>query len=332
MSEKLGPPPVEKLSDVEWARLERGLWAKLDNAPPASAPEPDEPRRRWWLLAIPAVAAAAIAIVVTRPSAPTPEKGVETADVRIVAPGSASTTATFDDAHIELAPAAAVVMRRDKPITVLERGAAWFSVAPRIDRPAFTVVAGDTTVRVLGTRFHVARVGERVDVEVDHGRVEVQFRDRVVTLGAKQTWTSDAPERVSLLDAPKPVIEDPVEEPKPAVVDPKPVKKVDPPVQKVDPKPPDKPPVTSVDPDQTKFEQLAILEKTNPQAALTGYMELAQRRGKWSPNALYAAARLAADRRDPLAATLLEGYLKRYPNGANASDARALLARINRNP
>ena len=28
--EQLGPPPVEALSDLSWARVERGLWARLD--------------------------------------------------------------------------------------------------------------------------------------------------------------------------------------------------------------------------------------------------------------------------------------------------------------
>jgi transmembrane sensor len=240
----------------------------------------------------------------------------ETADVRVVAPATASTTATFDDAHIELAPASAIVMRRDRPATLLERGAAWFSVAPRVDRPEFIVLAGDTTVRVLGTRFRVARTDERVTVEVDHGRVEVQYRDRVQILGAKQIWNSDAPERIEMriqtADAPKPVDPTPTPtlEPKPAKPEPK--------------------PRPAGDLDQAKFEQLTILEKKNPQAAITGYLEIAQRGSKWSANALFAAARLAADRKDPRAETLLTSYLKRFPNHANADDARALLARIKR--
>jgi len=44
--------------------------------------------------------------------------------------------------------------------------------------------------------------------------------------------------------------------------------------------------------------------------------------------ALYAAGRLAADRKDRRAATFLTIYLRRFPNGANAEDARNLLARL----
>ena len=114
---KLGPPPVEPLSDVAWARVERGLWARMDAAPEPVHAEPS--RRRWLWVAAPLVAAMAIVFLVTRDRSddhPPPE----IADVRVVAPATASTTATFDDAHIELAPASAVVMRRDRPATLLD--------------------------------------------------------------------------------------------------------------------------------------------------------------------------------------------------------------------
>lgn len=311
MSEQPTVPPVEPLSDVAWARVERGLWARMDGALPPERSREQPPRRRWIWVAAPLVAAMAIVFLVTRDRS-NEHTPPETTDVRVVAPATASTTATFDDAHIELAPASAVVMRRDRPATILERGAAWFSVAPRVDRPAFTVLAGDTTVRVLGTRFRVARTDERVTVEVDHGRVEVQHRDRVQVVEAKQTWSSDAPERIETIATvlPEPKTPEPKPEPKP------------------EPRPEPKPRPAG-DLDQKKFEGLSVLEKSNPQAAITGYLEIAQRGSKWSANALFAAARLAADRKDPRAEALLTSYLKRFPTHANADDARALLRRIN---
>lgn len=310
MSER---PPVEPLSDVAWARVERGLWSRLDAAPEPER-QPPSPRR-WIWVAAPLVAAMAIVFLVTRDRGEPVTTPPETADVRVVAPATAATTATFDDAHIELAPASAVLMRRDRPATILERGAAWFSVAPRVDRPPFTVLAGDTTVRVLGTRFRVARHDDRVTVEVDHGRVEVQLRDRVQILGANQHWSSEAPERVETdLPPPPPPPPPPV---KPTIPDPVPVV----------PKPAD--PKPRVD-DQARFEQLSVLEKKDPQAAITGYLEIAQRGSKWAPIALFAAARLAADRKDPRAEQLLTSYLKRFPKHANADDALELLARIKR--
>jgi TolA-binding protein len=56
------------------------------------------------------------------------------------------------------------------------------------------------------------------------------------------------------------------------------------------------------------------------------YKKLAAGSGPWAQNALYAAGRLQADRgRRAEAARLLEEYIGRYPNGANARDARDLL-------
>ncbi len=345
MSEQPRVPPVEPLSDVAWARVERALWARLDTAPDPVRNESS--RRRWIWVAAPLVAAMAIVFLVTRDRSDDHTQP-ETADVRVVAPDTASTTASFDDAHIELAPASAIVMRRDRPTTLLERGAAWFSVAPRVDRPEFTVLAGDATVRVLGTRFRVARSGERVTVEVDHGRVEVQYRDRVQILGAAQRWSSDAPERIDDLTqtavVSKPQVVDPAPAPRPVAVEsvdpePDPIEPRSTPVAPtptptpVAPKPEPKPetkPRPAGDLDQSKFEQLAVVEKRNPQAAITGYLEIAARGSKWSANALFAAARLAADRKDPRAEALLTSYLVRFPNHANRDDARALLLRIKR--
>src|SRR6185295_13247955 len=95
--------------------------------------------------------------------------GSNASDVRVVAPATAPTTASFNDAFIELEPSSAVVMRHDRPTTVLERGAATFAVAPRGERPPFVVLAGDATVRVIGTKFRVARTPtDRISVEVEH--------------------------------------------------------------------------------------------------------------------------------------------------------------------
>lgn len=330
--DRLGPPPVEPLSDVTWARVERGLWARMETSSTARV-EP-APRRWRWLVTPLVATAAVIAIVVIVRDPSTPKTEVSTrpisaeSDVRVVAPATASTTATFEDAHIELAPASAMVMRRERPATVLERGAAWFAVAPRIDRPPFVVLAGDATVRVLGTRFHVARRDDRVTVEVDHGVVEVQFQGRLLILNDHQTWSSEDPERVTLLALADPV---PAPMPPPAPIPPPRATGTDmPDIAPARAKPAIKtsPEPKAPDLDQAKFEQLSVLEKKDPQAAMTGYLELSQRSSRWAANALYAAGRLAADRKDPRASTLLTVYLRRFPSGANVEDARGLLARL----
>ena len=195
----LGRPPVDPLSDVAWARVERGLWSRLDGAgtvtSAAASREIRREKRSWTWLAIPVVAAAACALVMfaTRgTSSPTPAAEPEPA--RVVS-GMAPSAVSFGDAHVELAANTAIEMQYEgeQPVALVERGSAWFSVAPRGDRPAFEVRAGDAIVRVIGTRFRVARDGEHADVSVDHGVVEIRFRGRLMRLSDGQSWSSDQP-------------------------------------------------------------------------------------------------------------------------------------------
>jgi transmembrane sensor len=187
--------------------------------------------------------------------------------------------------------------------TILERGAAWFDIAPRTGRP-FTVVAGDTIVRVIGTKFRVARSEEHVTVDVERGIVDVTFRGATAQIGAGQHWSSKTPSKVA-----QEIIE--IDEPK----------------RSGDRKPtPQKPVVT--DADRTKFERAQALEVRDPTAAIALYLEVSRGTSAWAPTSLYAAGRLAADRGEPRAKTLLEMYLRRAPRGANADDARIILDRL----
>jgi hypothetical protein len=333
-----GPPQVEPLSDVAWARVERGLWARMDGS--TTPPIAPARSRRWMWIAGPIAAAAAAAIVfvaVARDSTPATEKGVashqtgsDATDVRVVSPPNAPASASFDDAHVELAPATAIVMRSSA--TVLERGSAWFAVAPRVDRPAFVVLAGDTKVRVVGTRFRVSRAEELVAVDVDHGVVEVQFRGSLIQVRANESWSSERPEAVSPLKTAAITQPQPPPEPEPELAPSKLQPKITPkpepkkPEPKPEPRPEPKP--EALEDERTKYERLTALEKRDPSAAMAGYLELSQRSGAWAANALYAAGRLAVDRRDPRAKTLLTVYVRRFPAGPNVADARALLARL----
>ena len=65
---------------------------------------------------------------------------------------------------------------------------------------------------------------------------------------------------------------------------------------------------------------------------MKGYLELSQGSTTWSAVALFAAGRLAADRHDPRAQTLLSIYLHRFSAGANATDASELLTRLKGTP
>jgi transmembrane sensor len=350
--QRLGPPQIEPLSEAAWARVERGVWSQLDAERPAGHPPPAP--RRWWLAAAPLAAAAAVAVlVIAVRRAPT----AFDEPARVVT-GAAPSSVLFGDSHIELAAATALVMSHEAehPTVTLERGAAWFTVAPRLSRPAFIVRAGDAMVRVVGTKFRVSRSEERIAVEVDHGLVDVNFRGSEVAIGGGQRWSSEAPGRILAAAAP-PAIE--AGAPAPVTASPDPETPAAPPPEAAPPARPHRPahpaPAHPAHPsagsagarpepraqaaepeapkgdrDGAEYDRLAALEPASPAAALAGYLALARGTSRWADPALFAAARLAVDRRDPRAETLLIVYLERFPSGANAADARQLLARVQR--
>jgi len=352
--ERLGPPPVEPMSDAAWSRVERGLWARIDAAttPWATAGGPPPAPRRWWLVAAPLAAAAAIVAIVLATRTTTEPVAVADEPARVVS-GSAPSSVSFGDSHVELDADTAVVMSHDAghPTVLLERGAAWFTVAPRLSRPEFVVRAGDATVRVVGTRFRVARTDERIAVDVERGLVDVQFRGAVVGVAASRHWSSETPGRASTLaeltppadpvasSEPPPGPQEPAE-PLPAPAQPKPAVR---PARGALAKPAALPGAANdasedpapgasrsseLDRDRTEYDRLAAIEPKAPDTALAGYMALARGTSRWADLALFAAARLAADRHDRRAVTLLGIYLQRFPDGANATDARQLLARL----
>jgi hypothetical protein len=349
--ERLGPPPVEPMPDIAWSRVERGLWSRLDAGEAGASPASTERRpgaaARWWIIAAPLAAAAILAVVVgLRLLLPAP--GEE--PVRIVSPKVAasekleSSSVTFEDSHIELDADTALVTSHEggHPHVLLERGAAWFTVSPRKSRPEFVVRAGDAMVRVIGTRFRVARAGEQIAVEVGHGVVDVLFRGRVVAVATGQRWSSESPASASVLAAlpptPAPVA---VGQPEPEIdpVDPPPAHKPEPkrttrPTARTGgavaaPEPaPGSASAESVDRERAEYERLAALEPKSPDKALNGYLALSKGTSRWAGVAMFAAGRLAADRHHPDAEVLLDKYLKSYPKGANAVDAQRLLSRI----
>lgn len=89
-----------------------------------------------------------------------------------------STVELDDGSRLELAAGARLGPRDgrsegDRVDLVLEGGAVTFDVKPGGLRP-WTIEAGETRVRVLGTRFTVARDGEHVHVAVERGKVRVE--------------------------------------------------------------------------------------------------------------------------------------------------------------
>jgi hypothetical protein len=299
--DRLGAPPIEPMTNAAWSRVERNLFERLDQPAPRSLPAP---RSRWPWLAIPAFAVAAAALIVIvlamRGSASeTDVAGNPSSPIvpsRVVA-GDTPSMVSYGDAHLTVEAHAAIVMDREgsSPSVLVERGAVDFTVAPR-ERDSYVVRAGDVVVRVVGTQFRVARYEEHVTVAVERGIVDVVFRGDVHRLTAGQSWSSQ--ENTALApdsnDKPARGSNDKAE----------------------------------VDPEQEKFERMSALERRDPVQAMNGYLELAKGKSKWSANALFAAGRLAADRKEKSARTFLEIYLERFPHGANAEDARDLLTRL----
>jgi hypothetical protein len=77
------------------------------------------------------------------------------------------------------------------------------------------------------------------------------------------------------------------------------------------------------------FDTAARIERAQPDQAAAIYRRLASGDTPWAPNALFALARLEADRGHRAdAVRLLQAYLARYPRGMNTEDARDLLRRL----
>jgi len=197
-SQKLGPPPVDDLSDVSWARVERNVFSRMEGTVTGAVMSREVKREgkatKWVWFAVPAAAAAAFGLTFfSMNGSPGSSDGEPS---RVVA-GASPTTMSFGDAHVTLQANTALVMDQNpaKPTALLENGTAVFAVA-RGDRSPFMVLAGDTTVRTTTATFTVTRKGEVAELAVQTGNVEVRFRGHDLKLAADQTWTSDRPSDV----------------------------------------------------------------------------------------------------------------------------------------
>lgn len=356
------PVEVEPVSEARWARVEREMFARLDagdgqvEAPAGRGPATAH-RLRWAGVA--AAAAAAVALVVAHPW-----KGLGTGERMRLATTDSASQFTVGDALLVVAPHSLVMVDGDGDHgidVVLDRGAVTCEVAPRRGRPPFVVDSGDVRVRVVGTRFAVARDADGTSVEVDHGVVEVSSHGTVATLHDGERWpergtaTSVGPsvERAHAAE------EAPSAPAQPAPAGPTPghvpsgaharvSAAVPAPAPGADPGPraaEQGSPAASAGPSgqgattaaapvavgpspQEIFESASRIERARPDEAADAYRQLAAGGTAWAPNALFALARLDAEHgRKAEAVRLLGEYLTRYPRGVNADDARALLAR-----
>lgn len=324
---------VEPLGEARWARIEEQVFEALGaaeapahpdapTAPPARAPvaTPAASARRTWLLAASGFAvAAAAAIGVVKLVSPATEAP---APLHVATGDGAARAPIGVGSELEVGPQSEVVATGDDTrgvVVVLERGWVTCDVAPRAGRPPFVVQAGDVRVRVVGTKFRVERQGRSdVRVLVTHGRVEVSRGGETHVVTDGEVWPRTPTTATASVVA----------------IDPPPPTSASPPPPPTSPAPSATPgPATSgIDANaeaRRQYEAAARSEVSDPAGAMAGYRRVASGGGPWAAPALYAAGRLAADRGDrPTARALLGEYLRRFPHGANAADARTLLARL----
>jgi hypothetical protein len=350
MSDPRLPVEVDPWSDGRWSRVEREMFEKLDapdGAVPMRARTPALGRR---VLVVASLAAAAVALVFfLRPA------GLLHPDDRLtVATTDSASSVTVGESSLVVAPRSFVVVSGDDDRgidVVLDRGAVTCEVAPRKGRPPFVVDAGDVRVRVVGTRFTVARDALAVSVAVDHGTVEVTSSGKVATLHDGERWPdAEVPgtpvSPVPMANASAAAADGPPAHatagtaplspgrPHPASVQESAPARPSP--HDVGAAPDETPAVVSARTEpaqspspQDEYEAAARVEKLRPDEAEATYRRLAAGATAWAPSALFALARLEADRGDHEdAQRRLHDYLARYPRGINADDARALLQRL----
>lgn len=318
-------PETSPLGDVRWQRIESRLFEALDveAAPPRVAAEPAPIWRRGLVVAVAAMLAVAACVAVAY--------GVRAlSSVTALPVASHVVTATagsrvlIGGAQIDVGPrSSATITGGDAQgiVVLLERGFVDCEVSPRGDRPSFVVQAAAVSVRVVGTRFSVARDGDAVDVEVQAGTVEVRDGAARTFLHPSDHWTNRAlrPDATTggsasaeaAPDAPNVVASSAAAQaaqlrtPPPSLADP------------------------SAKADKQRYLDALALERTDPDAALARYHALSQGDGAWRMNALFAAGRLEAELgRAEAARRSLDEYAKRFPHGPNAPDARLLLDRL----
>lgn len=166
----------------EYAHIER-LWGALDALSPQSGRQPRSKRR---VLAAGLALCALISLTVLQAEIGVKEQSttrIGESVHRILADGS-----TIDiDGNTSLRIEYTLLQRK----LVITNGQAFFRVAPGL-RP-FVVVAGDGSLRDIGTSFNVLNDHDRVTVSVFDGAVEVELKStsekRMLAGGQQLTYT-----------------------------------------------------------------------------------------------------------------------------------------------
>ena len=116
-------------------------------------------------------------------------------------------TAVGEQRRVQFADGSEVFLNTDTKLRVrlmatqrlifLDRGQAFFEVAKDLNRP-FRVFAGRTEVRALGTAFEVRRIGDRIQVTLEEGKVAIyRGEDGSSELQGAPTTTMTSPDATS---------------------------------------------------------------------------------------------------------------------------------------
>ncbi|MGG2398422.1 FecR family protein [Pseudomonas sp. SH1-B] len=162
----------QSLAHARAAREAEALWAALEHTAAARGHvQRRQQPRRWRLPAMAAVLC--LGLLLTLLGRPQLLENL----------GADYHTGVGERRLIELEDGSRVWLNSDSALSVhysaqgrdlqLQRGQALFEVAKDAQRP-FVVQAADGQIRAVGTRFDVARRGERVQVEVSEGVVQVR--------------------------------------------------------------------------------------------------------------------------------------------------------------
>lgn len=310
---------IEPLEKARWDRIERNLRDRLEQEPvSAHRPTVREERTPRPVVAFvfAGAAAALIGAFAWSELHPAPHVAEHPASsiTRVETRDAPSHLAVGESSLDVAAHSVARIEGNDETgVNVsLDRGAIDCEVSPRHGRPPFLVHAGDVTVRVVGTHFHVDHEDGRTHVSVQHGAVEVESHGDKTLVPAGSSWPVEHA-AISPEDLPKAATTDTAHvglaiTPSATVTAPAP---------------------SSLPSPRERYDRAAAIEATHPDEALSIYRELASGTDSWAMNALYAEARLELERgnKDSARKRFAE-YLQRYPTGPNANDARELSAKL----
>ncbi|MGF1468975.1 MAG: FecR domain-containing protein [Sandaracinaceae bacterium] len=339
--------PVEPLSEETWSRIEERVLSSIEMPPEVDLAERYGARARhegrWaYAVTVGSVVLAAAALVVALLAPEQHRESVSPLVSHRMLSGDATSQGMLGDITLALDAHTALTAVGGEGqgwLVALESGAAEFAVPPQEDHQPFVVHAGDVRAEVIGTRFRVERRGDSVRIAVSEGVVRVTERGETVRVGAgdafrSRLWPrgergSAEPEATSEAAIPSEGAEATQEEPKPDGV-----RRSRGPTSEGRARSPHdglggaRPPAAA-ESERARFERASRLEATDPASARTLYLEVVEEGGPWAANALFAVGRLAADRgRVGEARRALTRYLTEHPDGPNAEDARALLARF----